>query len=325
MISFVNPRTQNPLIRIGDDLVDSQTGEVVATYIKGIPRFVSVQENYAENFGRQWKRWRNLLSDSRNPKAAHQKRKEIIQRTRFDQLNLQGKTILECGCGGGDDTEILLEFPFSEIHSFDLSSAVERAREVLPQDSRLVLSQASIFDIPYPDEAFDIVFCHRVLQHTPSPKLALRKIARKVKPGGILFVHSYHWTFRYLMHYKYKYRWLTKRMPPTFIENFIDQYGERLYSVAKVMRMHPNALIRFLAFSFLPFEFRKERYGEFTDTEMIEWCKHATFDALTPKYDKPMRWRTMKRILSSEGFEILWFHAPLHASAIWCTARKRKA
>ena len=33
--------------------------------------------------------------------------------------------------GGGDDTEVLVTLPFAEIHSFDLSSAVERAHKHL--------------------------------------------------------------------------------------------------------------------------------------------------------------------------------------------------
>jgi hypothetical protein len=43
--------------------------------------------------------------------------------------------------GGGDDTEALLTLPFKEVHSFDISNSVERAKKYL-EDKRLTISQA---------------------------------------------------------------------------------------------------------------------------------------------------------------------------------------
>src|SRR3546814_10594638 len=70
--------------------------------------------------------------------------------------------------GGGDDTEVLLKFPFSKIYSFDFSNSVDRARKFI-KDDRSYMFQASILGIPLPDRSFDFVFCHRVIQHTPDP------------------------------------------------------------------------------------------------------------------------------------------------------------
>ena len=179
-VNFININTQNNLIVDGENLVDELSGEVIAHIVDDIPRFVKLN-NYADSFGFQWNHWDSNLSSIRNPKFGHHE--VLIKRTNFDKLDLKDKTIIECGAGGGDDTEVFCSLPFSEIHSFDLSNSINRSKKYI-NDPRVVLSQASIYEIPYPDEAFDFVFCHRVLQHTPDPILALKNICKKVKKGG---------------------------------------------------------------------------------------------------------------------------------------------
>lgn len=318
MLSFINPATGAALERAGEELVDSYSRTPVATVRSGIPRFVSHYQDYADNFGYQWNKWNSILSDSRNRNSNDAKLKLLLRRVHFDQYVTDNKTILECGCGGGDDTEALLRFPFSEVHAFDLSTAVDRVDKFL-KDPRLVLSQASIFEIPYADQSFDFVFCHRVLQHTPDPAGALRCVARKVKPGGVLFVHSYHRCFSYMMHFKYKYRFFTKRIPHRYIERFLDHFGPVLYSINETLFRFK--LGRLIAFNFVPLEFAFN-FANFSRTETIELAKLVTFDALTPAYDKPMRWSTMKNIVEEEKFKIEHYNSNPNGSPIYLTARR---
>jgi len=317
-ISFVNPATKNPLRLDGDRFVDAVSGSDVARLVDSIPRFCETNLQEAYSWAYQWHTWTDTLSDSRS-QSGDSKYNLILERTHFGEFDLERKTILECGCGGGDDTETLLRFPFSEVHAFDLSASIDRAREQL-HDDRLVLSQASIFEIPYPDEAFDVVFCHRVLQHTPDPPVALRAICKKVKPGGILFAHCYQKNWFYLMNYKYKYRWLTRRMAPERVHRLLERYGPRLYAVNERMRTR-NPLTTLLSLNFVPFDWVRS-YGDLDRQKRIELLKLITFDALTPRYDKPMRWRRFRRTIEDEGFVIRnamhCFDAPLH-----CTAVKR--
>lgn len=316
---YVNHRTANPLDVKGDVLVDSATNEVVAYVVGGIPRFIRDHQNYADNFGYQWNKWHSILSDSRNEHVNGRKYDLLIRRTHFDKFETKGKSVLECGCGGGDDTEVLCRFPFAEIHAFDLSTAVDRARRFVT-DPRVVFSQSSIFEIPYKDESFDFVFCHRVLQHTPDPEGALRSISRKAKRGGVLFVHSYHRTKNYMRHFKYKYRFITKRLPYKYIEGFLDAFAPLMHRINE--RLYKTRLGRRLAFGFVPLEYTRE-YANFTRNEIIELERLVTFDALTPYYDNPMRWQTMKSIVESEGFEIKYFNDNRTGSPIYLTAVKR--
>ena len=315
-IEFINPRSGNQLVARGDRLEDAVTGQQVATVLEGVPRFVSVGGDYSASFGWQWNHWQDVLSDSRSPGSDGAKRRLLLERTHFDEFDVRGKTLLECGMGGGDDTEVLLQLPFGEVHSFDLSHSVDRAKRTL-RDPRLTLSQADIFEIPYPDETFDFVFCHRVLQHTPQPAKALRSVARKVKRGGVLFVHSYHLSPFFLVGYKYKYRWFTKRVPSRWVMNFLDRFGAPLYAVNERVSHLPYPA-RLLAYNFVPFE-RLPTTDQRSREERIDLCKLVTFDALTPKYDKPMTWRAMRRIVESEGFTIR--HAEHRSTMpLWCTA-----
>lgn len=319
-IRFVNPDTHVALRQKGGFLVDSVTEARIAKIVDGIPRFVSKADNYAESFGWQWKRWTDNQSEARG--ALVKQRDLILARTHFAEYDLKGKSILECGMGGGDDTEVLLTLPFGEIHSFDLSTAVERAQQFL-RDERLVLSQASIYSIPYPDQSFDFVFCHRVLQHTPDPEQSLRCICRKVKPGGILFVHSYKRSPEHMSEWRYKYRPLTTRLPMGVVYFYVQYLGWVMHHVVALLRMLGGRGVLF-AYRFVPF-YWAQRTGEIAGMgkkEAIEFEKLITFDALTPKYDSPMSTSRLQSILAEEQFDIEHLEDRF-ASPVYATARKR--
>jgi len=47
---------------------------------------------------------------------------------------------------------------------------------------------SDIIEIPLPDASFDAVLCSEVLDHVPSPSLALMELDRLLKPGGIMLI-----------------------------------------------------------------------------------------------------------------------------------------
>ena len=316
-ISFADPAGGAPLREDGDWLVDASTGERRVPVRGGIPRFVSSDENYAESFGWQWNHWRSIRSESRS--GGFQLRETILRRTHFGDYAMEGKTILECGMGGGDDTEVLLSLPFARVHAFDLSSAVERAGATLASP-RLTISQASIFDIPYAAGSFDFVYCHRVLQHTPDPERALRACCRQVKPGGILFAHSYRRSFRQMSEWRYKYRWLTRRLPRRWVFRYVERCGPALFALTNWLRK--GRFGRWLAHNFVPFHplTTGGAAAALPPEQQLEWAKCVTFDALTPRHDAPMAADKFRAILESEGFRIDHFEenprAPLCATAV---------
>lgn len=295
--TYVDPTTGAPLERKGDALVD-ESRTLRVPVVNDIPRFVEIGDDYAGSFGWQWARW-DVLGASTS--ARDHKRELIGARTRFTEADLDGASVLECGCARGDDTQVLLDFPLRSLHSFDLSRAVEVAAQHI-DDPRVSFTQASIYEMPFADRSFDVVYCHRVLQHTPDPPGALRAIARKVRPGGILFAHSYRRSIRELSQYKYKYRPLTKRLSWERLADLLDRWGPALHRVNERTR-ESSRFTRFALLNLLPFE-RIDSYGDFDDEQRLELAKLVTFDALTPEYDRPMRGRTMASIVREEGLDV---------------------
>jgi len=313
-IPFVDPTTREPLEEKEGMLYNCRTGKRIAKIIDGIPRFVDPDSYTADNFAFQWKHWSDTLSDKRS--TGRKKYELLRRRTHFDQYPTDGATLLECGMGGGDDTEVLLNFGFSQLHAFDISTSVERAAQYL-NDPRLILSQASIYEIPYPDYSFDFVFCHRVLQHTPDPEESLRSICTKVKPGGTLFAHCYKRSWRYMMRYKYKYRWLTKRISYEYVYWYVEKFG-KFFHILNAILYRGGFIGKAIAKQFIPFEFIRE-FGDFGPKQLLELEKLVTFDALTPRYDLPLTGRKFRQIIEGHGFRIEHIRDP-SSSPLYCTA-----
>ncbi len=305
MKPFVSPHAQSPLFTQENKIYEQDSKRVVGEIKNGIPRFVKTNEHYAENFSWQWNYWQNAQSESRGSKLRHSenlKRRSGLWEKKCYTNNMK---LLECGMGGGDDTEVLLTLPLKEIHSFDLTESVDRAAKFL-KDDRLQISQSCIYNIPYPDEYFDIVWCHRVIQHTPDPLLAIRSICQKLKPGGRLFLHCYHKSFFCMQQFKYKYRFLTKRIPHKYIFWFLERFSPVLHWLNE--RLDCTKFGQVISHNFVPLYYvrAEDLHSEMSRQELIDWEKLATFDALTPKFDNPLSPKSFKEALHKNNIEISW-------------------
>lgn len=157
--------------------------------IEGIPRFTE-RDHYANAFGLQWQRYQKTQLDSHTGAPIS---KERLERCLGGPLSmLAGKTVLECGAGAGRFTEHLVAHAGTLV-SLDLSSAVDaNVKNCTGAGQRpYLLVQADMNKSPLPRQAFDVVLCLGVLQHTPSPEQSMTSLAEHVKPGGILVVDHY--------------------------------------------------------------------------------------------------------------------------------------
>ncbi|HEY8448185.1 MAG TPA: class I SAM-dependent methyltransferase [Thermomicrobiales bacterium] len=100
---------------------------------------------------------------------------------------LNPRTFLDAGCGEGFVAGVLLrQFPGMQITGFDFNPAsVAVAQRQVPGATFLT---ASIFDIPFPDDSFDVVGCFEVLEHQTDPSPALRELARVAREAVVLSV-----------------------------------------------------------------------------------------------------------------------------------------
>ncbi|MCU1495305.1 MAG: type 11 methyltransferase [Acidimicrobiaceae bacterium] len=101
--------------------------------------------------------------------------------------------LLDVGCGPGTITiDLAARLPDGRVVGVDSSAeVVELAREAAAGDvrapsARLEFQVADLYELPFPDDTFDVVHAHQVLQHLPDPVAALVEMRRVCKPGGIV-------------------------------------------------------------------------------------------------------------------------------------------
>ena len=91
--------------------------------------------------------------------------------------------ILEVGCGtGAVSAAVAREQPKSTVAGVDLDfSRLQFARA---QGPACAYAAGDGRRLPFPARSFDLALCHFLLLWIPSPVLALREMARVVRPGG---------------------------------------------------------------------------------------------------------------------------------------------
>ena len=108
-----------------------------------------------------------------------------------------GLCLLDVGCGPGSITRGLAErLAPGEVVGVDLSrETLEGARrDAAARGLRnLRYETGSVYELPFPDASFDVVFAHQVIQHLRERTNALRQMLRVVKPGGLVAVRDVDW------------------------------------------------------------------------------------------------------------------------------------
>jgi SAM-dependent methyltransferase len=112
---------------------------------------------------------------------------------RLDAIDFKDKHVLEIGLGQGADSEQIIRrgaiWSGLDLTPESISRVSARLRlRGLPYQ-RLELGSA--LSLPFPDDSFDIVFSHGVLDHVPDIVQAQKEIARVLKPGGRLIAMLY--------------------------------------------------------------------------------------------------------------------------------------
>jgi 2-polyprenyl-3-methyl-5-hydroxy-6-metoxy-1,4-benzoquinol methylase len=102
-------------------------------------------------------------------------------------MGLEPDTLLDCGCGEGFVSEVLLtEIPALQITGFDvLQESVELAKLRNPRGR---YTTGSIYEIDHDDDAFDVAVGFEVLEHLHEPDKALKEMARVAKDYVVLSV-----------------------------------------------------------------------------------------------------------------------------------------
>lgn len=102
---------------------------------------------------------------------------------------LQGKRVLDVGCGGGILSEAMAGRG-AQVTGIDLGEKALKVAQLHKLESgaavdyRLVAVETLAAEQP---EGFDVVTCMEMLEHVPDPAAVVRACAGLVKPGGKVF------------------------------------------------------------------------------------------------------------------------------------------
>ena len=258
-----------------------QVGTSAISSRGGVLRFRE-DSGYNESFALQWNRFKTNQIDAVNGTGLSMRR---FAETGWRIEELEGRTVLEAGCGAGRFTRIFAEAR-ARLVSFDYSAAVDACSENNGHFPNATLLQCDIFAMPFRRDAFDFVFCHGVLQHTPDPKGAFMALAASVKPGGRLSIDIYR-KDGLIRPWKSKYLWrpLTTRMKPeallAFLEWFIPKWLPIDTSIKRIPKIGNYLGSVIPCWNYYQTDLRPE--------QKVAWAIMDTFDALAPAYDLPAR------------------------------------
>ena len=246
------------------------------------------EDGYNDTFGLQWNRFRQAQLDHINGTDLSRQRVDV---SGWDLSRLRGLRLLEAGSGAGRFTRIFAETG-ALVTTFDYSSAVNANVTNNGHYPTVEFAQADILDMPFAPKAFDLVFCHGVLQHTPDPARAFRELVARLRPGGRISIDIYRkdlsirpWKSKRL------WRWLTTRTEPARLLRFLEWFIPRWLPIDTRIKRIPK--IGTYLGSIIPCWNYHDR--PLSEEDKVTWAIMDTFDALAPKYDIPASMSQVQR------------------------------
>src|SRR2546427_3559410 len=104
--------------------------------------------------------------------------------------SLQGKRVLDFGCGMGQTSRIYAGLGAARVDGFDISSENIRVADKNAKrdglDDRVFFRHLAAEEIDYPDESFDLVLGKAILHHTDLEKTS-KQLARVLRRGGAAY------------------------------------------------------------------------------------------------------------------------------------------
>lgn len=115
----------------------------------------------------------------------------------FDDLlageDLSGRRLLDAGSGTGHFSAAA-RARRAEVVAVDIGANLlrEARRKGIER-----LAACDVARLPFADGTFDVVVSSECIEHTPSPAVSVRELARVLRPGGILVLTTPNWTWKW--------------------------------------------------------------------------------------------------------------------------------
>lgn len=146
-----------------------------------------------------------------------------------------GERLIDIGGGFGRLMDTYQD-RFKHITILDYSKNnlhVAQSRIESQQLHHITTQQGSIYELPFPDETFDVALIVRVIHHLERPSLALHEVHRVMKPGGMLIMQ-----FSSKLHIKNRLKALFTRN-----KSLIDKKPINLSETGIFYQFHPEYVI----------------------------------------------------------------------------------
>ena len=105
-----------------------------------------------------------------------------------------GMNLLDCGCGPGSiSIDLAALIAPGDVIGIDMAeSTLENARKNAKERgvSNILFEAANVYELPFPDNTFNAVFSHSLVEHLRNPLKGLMEQYRVLKPGGILGIRD---------------------------------------------------------------------------------------------------------------------------------------
>jgi 2-polyprenyl-6-hydroxyphenyl methylase/3-demethylubiquinone-9 3-methyltransferase len=145
----------------------------------------NVHAHEIHKFGSQAERWWDPQGEFKTLHDVNPLRLRFIQ----EHADLQGKRVVDVGCGGGILTEGLAKLGADAL-GIDLSEDLIDIADLHSLESGVDVSYQKISAETLAEQqpaSFDHVTCMEMLEHVPDPGSVINACARMVKPGGMVF------------------------------------------------------------------------------------------------------------------------------------------
>ena len=121
---------------------------------------------------------------------------------------MEGRVVLDAGCGNGRFSFVVSHYQPKLLVSFDISSGVLHARKAITKHNpgaSVAYVQGDVTRPPFKKGVFDLAFSWGVIHHTPDTQKTFSTVASLVREGGRLGIYVY----EFHPYYRFDRQWLS--------------------------------------------------------------------------------------------------------------------
>ena len=188
---------------------------------------MNIDQQEVQKFADLAEKWWDTSGDFKPLHVINPLRAEYIS----SKVELEGKTLLDVGCGGGILAEALYD-KGAIVTGIDAAGpGIEIAKHHAKKNNKSIDYQESTAEdlIQKSTEKYDVVTCLEVLEHVPDPKLLVKTCINLLKPNGDLFLSTIN---------KNPRSWITAIVGAEYIFNILPKGTHDYEKLIKPSELH---------------------------------------------------------------------------------------